>query len=147
MRVAWTISPLSEKHLAEIALAIERARAQWLKGPADPTPRDVVSQLDRVLLFLKQNGSPTAQSRHVTSLALTFGDAVGKTNGWRWKNVSDDGALNPGLVSPTEQHAFLPIDTVTRLLMHDSSVPSLPALFRLLTEPLPEAGEGLRLVP
>lgn len=143
----WTLAPLSEKHLAEIALAVTRARGQWLKGVADPSPPQVVSQLDRVLLFLKQNGSPTTQSRHVTSLALTFGDAVAQTNGWRWMSVSDDGALNPGLVSPDQRHAFLPVDTVTRLLMHDPTVPSLPRLFRTLTEPLAVPAEGVRILP
>lgn len=145
--VAWTLTALTDKHLAEIALAVERARAQWLKGGDSPSPAQVVSQLERVLLFLRQNGSPTNQSRHVTSLALTFADAVRQANGWKWMSVSDDGSLNPSLVSLDDRHAFLPVDAVTRLLMQDPGVPSLPKLFRTLTEPLAAGDEPLRIYP
>ena len=57
---------LSVKHEAEIALTVRRSLAQWLKGADERPPREVVSALERVLVFLRQNGQPNAavSARH-----------------------------------------------------------------------------------
>lgn len=134
----YSVETLSPKHLGEISLTVERGTAQWLKG--SPTPAQAVAQLERVLLFLKQNGGASRQAQHVTSLALIFGEQVCAVSGWRWMNVSDDGRLNPGLVSADGAHACLPVDVVTRLLMRQQ-IPSLGELFTMLVEgPLPTVG-------
>src|SRR5687767_6102042 len=120
-------APLSEQHLGEIRLTAERALAQWLGAAApDGSPRDVVRALDRVLLFLRQNGSPSRQAAQVTSLALAWGEQVVKAAGWEWMNVGDEG-FNPGLVAPGNAHACLPVDEVTLLVMEGGA--SLAAFF------------------
>lgn len=68
------VSPLSDKHVTELNQAVDRALGQWLTGPVPSEPLDVVRALERVLLFLKQNGDASAQGRHVASLAFAFGE-------------------------------------------------------------------------
>jgi len=139
-------SPLSEQHRGEIRLAVERALAQWLGAGPPREPAQVVQGLERVLLFLRQNGSPSRQAAHVTSLALAWGEQVVRAAGWAWMNVAEEGALNPGLVSPGGAHACLPVDVVTVLVMERKG--SLVALYRRLVDgPLPPAaGEALVLI-
>ncbi len=130
--MALVVSPLSEKHRAEIALAVSRALSQWLGAAPPEEPALVVRGLERVLLFLRQNGSPSRQAAHVTSLALAWGEQVARAAGWVWMNVSDGGAPSPGLVAPSGAHACLPVDLVTALVMGRGGA-SLTGLFRRVT--------------
>jgi hypothetical protein len=113
--MALSITELSQKHAGELALAIERARAQWV--PALHAPEEILAALERVLLFLKQNGSPAPQSRQVASLAFLLGEQLVQGAGWSWRSVSDDGSVNPSVVSPDSRWAVLVVDVVTLLVM------------------------------
>jgi hypothetical protein len=108
------VEPLSEKHLGELQLATERALQQWAKGIFPP--RDIVASMERVLLFLRQNGGASKQARHVASLAFVVGEQIVQLGGWRWMSVSDDGTLNPAIVSPDGTRAWLAIDVMTLLV-------------------------------
>ncbi|MBL9039195.1 MAG: hypothetical protein JNG84_11805 [Archangium sp.] len=137
---------LSPKHGSELQLAVERAMAQWLPD-APEAPAEVVQGLDRVLLFLRQNGSPSKQARQVASLAFCWGQQVVRTGGFRWASVSDDATVNPSLVSSDEQRACLVIDCVTVLVL-EPEAPSLSAVFRqLVAGELPEIPGCVRLEP
>lgn len=136
-----TVTELSAQHQGEIARAAQRALAQWAKD-VPPEPFRVVQVLERVLLFLKQNGGPSRQADHVTSLAFAWGEQVVAQAAWRWVNLADDGGVNPGLVSPDGAHGCLPVDLVAVRVMQVRS-PSLSALFRRIVEgPLPPPGAG-----
>jgi hypothetical protein len=108
------VSALSEKHLAELDLAISRAAAQWCSGLAEPWAR--VQALERVLLFLRQNGSASRQARHVASLGFLVGQQVVELGGWTWASVSDDDGVNPSIVAPDATRACLVIDVATLLV-------------------------------
>lgn len=108
------VAPLSDKHLAELHLATERALQQWAKDLF--APPDILSAMERVLLFLRQNGRASIQPRQVTSLAFVIGEQLVQLGGWRWMSVSDDGSLNPSIVSPDGRRACLLIDVVTLLV-------------------------------
>jgi hypothetical protein len=126
---AYTVTPLSERHRAELSLAVERAAAQWLKGVA--APGDVVHALERVLLFLKQNGAASPQARHVASLGFLFGQQLVRASGWTWQSVSEDGDVNPAVVSADGRRALLVVDVVTRLVLGADKA-SLAALYAAL---------------
>lgn len=134
----FVVAPLSAQHESELALAVERAAAQWVKRVERPI--EVVAGLERVLLFLKQNGSAAPQARHVASLAFVFGQQVVREAGWSWKSVSEDGSVNPAIVSPDGKRAVLVVDVVTRLVVGADKA-SLSALFRALVD-----GQGTPLV-
>jgi hypothetical protein len=136
--VSFAVAPLSPQHEAELALAVERALAQWAKGVEKPS--DVVNALERVLLFLRQNGSASPQARHVASLAFAFGQQVVREAQWTWRSVSDDGGVNPAIVSPDGRRALLVVDVMTRLVVGADKA-SLAAVYRALTK-----GEGHALV-
>lgn len=111
------VTALSEKHLGELQLATERALQQWAKNIF--APRDILAAMDRVLLFLRQNGGASIQPRQVTSLAFIFGEQLVQLGGWRWMSVSEDGTLNPAIVSPDGKRACLVIDVVTLLVTRE----------------------------
>ena len=134
----YTVAPLSERHLSELALAVDRAAAQWVKGVDAPV--DVVRGLERVLLFLKQNGAASPQARHIASLGFIFGQQVVRAGGWTWQSVSEDGSVNPAIVSPDGKRAVLVVDVVTRLVVGADKA-SLAALYGALV-----GGEGHALV-
>ncbi|MEW6431667.1 MAG: hypothetical protein AB1730_09155 [Myxococcota bacterium] len=134
----YTVAPLSARHLEELTLAVERAAAQWVKGVE--APLDVVQGLERVLLFLKQNGGASPQARHIASLAFVFGEQVVRAAGWTWQSVSEDGSVNPAIVSPDARRALLVVDVVTRLVVGADKA-SLTALYKSLV-----AGEPCALV-
>ncbi len=129
-------SPLSDAHLQQLGLAVTRALAQWLPGPVG-TPLEVVKGLERVLLFLRQNGSPSPQARQVASLAFCWGEQLVREGTFRWANVvADDepeNAVNPSIVSADGQRACLVVDCVTMLVLEPKS-PALSALFRELND-------------
>ena len=120
------VAPLSERHLEEVRLAVGRALAQW--APSGDAPEQIVDSLERVLLFLRQNGSPSVQARQVTSLALAWGTQIARDAQWRWMSVSEDGAVNPALVSPGGEWACLVVDVVTRMVLRKNG--SLRGAFR-----------------
>ncbi|MFT3706428.1 MAG: hypothetical protein QM817_02050 [Archangium sp.] len=66
------VAELSEKHRGELQLATERALQQWAKDVF--VPKQILDAMERVLLFLKQNGGASKQARHVTSLAFVVGE-------------------------------------------------------------------------
>lgn len=105
------VAELSEKHRGELQLATERALQQWAKDIF--VPAQILEAMDRVLLFLKQNGGASKQARHVTSLAFVVGEQIVQLGGWKWMSVSEDGSLNPAIVSPDGKRAALLIDLVT----------------------------------
>lgn len=145
-------APLSEKHRQELAQAVERALSQWLTGGAPESPLDVVRALERVLLFLRQNGDAQAQSRHVASLAFALGEQLVKSGGWSWCSVSEDGSINPSVVRD-DGLACLVVDAVTGMVTKTSDVglvelfralqgtppPGLPGVLRVTGAPLVEA--------
>ena len=51
--------------------------------------------MERILLFLRQNGGASMQARQVASLAFIIGEQVVQLGGWKWMSVSDDGSVNP----------------------------------------------------
>lgn len=108
------VAPLSEKHLAELQLATERALQQWAKDIFPP--RDIIAAMERVLLFLRQNGGASKQARHVASLAFVVAEQIVQLGGWKWMSVSDDGSLNPAIVSPDGKRAWLCVDVMTLLV-------------------------------
>ncbi len=108
------VTPLSEKHLRELDLAIARAQAQWCPGLAEPWA--VVTAMDRVLVFLRQNGGAAVQARQVASLAFIAGQQLVALGGWRWESVSEDDAVNPAVVAPDGLRACLVVDAVTLLV-------------------------------
>ena len=123
---------LSDKHVRELELAVSRALSQWLPGDL-PEPKTVVDALEKVLLFLRQNGSPTNQSRHVASLAFAWGQQLVRSGGFSWKSVSDDAGVNPSIVSADGARACMVVDAVTAMVM-DAQPRSLGSLFRALQE-------------
>lgn len=108
------VTPLSDKHLGELDLAISRALVQWCPNVSEP--REIVVAMDRVLLFLKQNGGAARQARQVSSLAFLVGEQLVKLGGWRWASVSEDGSVNPSVVSPDGRRACLVVDMATLLV-------------------------------
>lgn len=121
------VTPLSEKHRAELELAVERALGQWAKGVE--APADIVAALERVLLFLKQNAvGASAQARQVASLGFCFGQQLVRA-GWTWESISDDGGVNPAVVAPDRSRACLVVDVMTLLVMGEAKG-SLGGLYR-----------------
>ncbi len=115
--------PLSEKHLGELQLATERALQQWAKDIF--APQVILQSMERVLLFLRRNPGASAQSRQVTSLAFIVGEQLVQLGGWRWMSVSEDGAVNPAIVSPDGSKAVLMIDVATEWVLGRGSIPAL----------------------
>lgn len=108
------VTPLSDQHLGELDLAISRALAQWC--PTLGEPAQIVEAMDRVLLFLKQNGGAARQARQVSSLAFLVGEQLVRLGGWRWASVSEDDGVNPSVVSPDGRRACLVVDMATLLV-------------------------------
>lgn len=131
------LTPLSEKHQGELTLAVSRALGQWLPGPLG-APLEVVQGLERVLLFLRQNGSPSPQARQVASLAFCWGEQLARSGGFHWASVSEDATVNPSIVSDDEARACMVVDAITTLVIEPQAM-SLVALYRSLQQgELPE---------
>ncbi len=128
----FTCTPLSTDHLAQLERAVALALPQWLK-PVPEAPEQIVAGLERVLLFLKQQQEPSKQARQVASLAFAWGAQVVRASPWRWMSVSEDGSVNPALVSPDGARACLPVDVVTLLALRQSGV-TLSGLYRSIVE-------------
>lgn len=128
------VNALSEKHQGELGLAIIRALGQWLPGDQQ-SPLDTVQGLERVLLFLRQNGSPSPQARQVASLAFCWGEQLVRDGSFHWASVAEDDSVNPSVVSNDNLRACLVVDAVTVLVMQPQAL-SLTALFKAL-----QAGE------
>jgi len=121
------MAQLSSQHRREIDRSIAIAKAQWTKDLHHPSP--IIQSLGRILLFLRQNGGASRQARHVASLAFVMGEQVVQHAGWRWMSVSEDGSVNPAIVSPDGRRACLVVDAVTLLLV-DSSLGTVARLFQ-----------------
>ncbi|MDP3503208.1 MAG: hypothetical protein Q8S33_22940 [Myxococcales bacterium] len=140
------VSPLSDKHLLEVTQASDRALAQWLTAPEVSEPLAFVRALERVLLFLKQNGDASAQARQVSSLAFAFGQQLVRTGAWEWKSVSEDGSVNPSVVNGAGR-ACLVVDTVTAMVTQRSSI-GLVELYRgLLDDAATDVPGVVRVTP
>jgi hypothetical protein len=141
----WHVAELTMKQHSELAVAVERATVQWLPEPLMPAA--AVAQLDRVLLFLKQNGAATRQAQHVAFMAFTFGALVVQAQPrWRWASVSDDARPNPALLSLDGHQAFLAVDVVTEHIMGQRPG-GLSAVFqRLVNGPWPVTGTSPTVV-
>lgn len=114
---------MSEKHLGELHLATERALQQWAKDIFAPT--EILAAMERVLLFLRQNGGAAKQARQVASLAFIVGEQLVQLDGWKWMSVSEDGSLNPAIVSADGKRAVLMVDAMTVLVTGKGSVGAL----------------------
>lgn len=125
------VAPLSDKHRGELQLATERALQQWAKGVF--APREIVSAMERILLFLRQNGGAAKQARQVASLAFIIGEQIVQLDGWKWMSVSDDGSVNPAIVSADGVRACLVVDVMT-LLVAGEAKGSLGQLVRACVE-------------
>lgn len=132
------VTELSAKHLGELQLATERALQQWAKDVF--VPQQILAAMERVSLFLKQNGGAAKQARQVTSLAFIVGEQVVQLGGWRWVSVSDDGSLNPAILSPDGKRACLVLDFMT-LLVSGQGSGSVGSLVRACLEG--QAHEGV----
>ena len=128
------VAPLSEKHRGELQLATERALQQWAKDVF--APREIVSAMERILLFLRQNGGAARQARQVASLAFIIGEQVVQLGGWKWMSVSEDDSVNPAIVSPDGVRACLVVDVMT-LLVAGETKGSLGALVSACLENRP----------
>ncbi|MGV3621472.1 MAG: hypothetical protein ACO1OB_11680 [Archangium sp.] len=117
------VAPLSEKHLGELHLATERALQQWARDIFAPT--EILAAMERVLLFLRQNGGASKQARHVASLAFIVGEQLVQLDGWKWMSVSEDGSLNPAIVSADGKRAVMMVDAMTIMVTGKGSVGSL----------------------
>ena len=131
------VEPLSDKHLGELHLATERALQQWAKDVF--APQQILASMERVLLFLKQNGGAAKQARQVTSLAFIVGEQIVQLGSWKWMSVSDDGSLNPAIVSADGTRACLVLDVVT-LLVAGQGRASVATLVRACLEGQPHDG-------
>lgn len=118
--MALTATPLSERHALELQRAVDTALLQWAPGATEP--KAIIAALERVLLFLKQNGGAATQSRQVASLAFVFGHQVVRSAQWTWFSVADDGGLNPSIVSPDQSRALLVVDVITQWVMGELKV-------------------------
>lgn len=140
------VEPLSEKHVVELEQACQRALSQWLPNEDTGEPKDIIRALDRVLLFLKQNGDASAQARHVASLAFAFGQQLVRTGAWQWVSVSEDGSVNPSVLDGNGR-ACLVVDAVTAMVTKTTPL-GLAEVFRALIETrgtaLPGVVTGLR---
>lgn len=134
------VNALSDKHLGELQLATERALQQWAKDVI--VPQKILSSMERILLFLKQNGGASRQARQVASLAFIVGEQVVQLGGWKWMSVSDDGSLNPAIVSPDGRRACLMVDVMT-LMISGELKSSVGALARACLEDTPHEGVTL----
>lgn len=130
------VAPLSDKHRGELQLATERALQQWAKNVF--APQEIVSAMERIVLFLRQNGGAAKQARQVASLAFIIGEQVVQLGGWRWMSVSDDGSVNPAIVSPDGGRACLVVDVMT-LLVAGEEKSSLGSLVRACVQNEPHA--------
>lgn len=128
------LTPLSKKHLGEVHVATERALQQWAKGVFAPT--EIVAAMERILLFLRQHGGASQQARQVTSLAFIIGEQVVQLAGWSWVSASDDGSLNPAVVS-ADQTRVLPVIDVMTLLVTGEARSSLASLVRACVDATP----------
>jgi hypothetical protein len=128
------VMKLSAKHQAQVALAVDRAVAQWAKDVS--TPGQIVQALDKVLLFLRQNGAATRQAAHVASLGLVFGQQLVRDQGWCWRSASEDGSVNPAVVCREMVTACLVVDAAT-MLVTNSGYGSLAALYRSCSSGMP----------
>lgn len=128
------VHPLSSKHLGELQLATERALQQWAKGIfAAP---EILNAMERVLLFLRQNGGASKQARQVASLAFIVGEQVVQLGNWKWVSASDDGSLNPAILSPDQKRVCLVVDAFTLMLATELKT-SVNALARACLDGLP----------
>ena len=125
------VAPLSDKHRGELQLATERALQQWAKGVF--APQEIVSAMERILLFLRQTGGASKQARQVASLAFIIGEQIVQLGGWKWMSVSDDGSVNPAIVSADGVRACLVVVVMT-LLVAGETKGSLGALVRACVE-------------
>ena len=128
------VAPLSEKHRGELQLATERALQQWAKDVF--APQEIVSAMERILLFLRQNGGAARQARQVASLAFIIGEQVVQLGGWKWMSVSEDDSVNPAIVSPDGVRACLVVDVIS-LLVAGEARSSLGTLVRACVENQP----------
>ena len=131
------MAALSDKHRGELQLATERALQQWAKDVF--APQEIVSAMERILLFLRQNGGAAKQARQVASLAFIIGEQVVQLGGWKWMSVSEDGSVNPAIVSPDGGRAVLVVDVMT-LLVAGEARGSLGSLVRACLQNEPHAG-------
>jgi len=112
---------LSEKHALDLQNAVERALAEWAPGLDEP--RDILEALERVLVFLRQKGGASTQARQVAAAAFVLGHQVARVARWTWHSVSEDGSLNPSVVSPDGRRALPVVDVTTQRLLGEVQEP------------------------
>ncbi len=122
-----SIEPLPPHLGAQLRAAIASARKQWMVEVSITIKSLSVSDLQRVLLFLRQNGSPSQQAGQVTALAFLFGECVVQDFGWRWCLARLDQAAVPALLSPDGTRVLAVIDIVTNCVLSRNAL-SLPKL-------------------
>jgi hypothetical protein len=106
---------LSEKHVLDLQNAVDQALREWAPGLSEP--REIVDALERVVVFLRLKGAPSSQSRQVAAAAFVLGHQLARVAHWTWHSVSEDGALNPTVVSPDGRRGLPVVDvTAARVL-------------------------------
>jgi hypothetical protein len=124
--MAFIVRHLSEKHALDLQNAVDRALGEWAPGLLEPA--EIVVALERVVVFLRAGGGPSAQARQVAALAFVFGHEVVRAARWTWHSVSEDGSLNPSVVSPDGRLALPVVDVVTRKVLGELRAPLLEVL-------------------
>jgi hypothetical protein len=112
---------LSEKHVLDLQNAVDRALVEWAPGLTEP--RDILEALERVVVFLRQKGGPSTQSRQVAAAAFVLGHQVARLARWTWHSVSEDGTLNPSVVSPDGRRALPVVDVTTQRVLGEVKAP------------------------
>jgi hypothetical protein len=124
-----SIEPLPSRLSAQLRASVASARKQWqLENPATIKSMSVMD-LQRVLLFLRQNGSPSQQAGQVAALAFLFGECLAQDFGWSWCAARFDYHSVPALLSPHGNRVLAVIDIVTVSVLSNQA-PSLPTLYR-----------------
>ena len=124
--MALIVRHLSEKHALDLQNAVDRALAEWAPGLEEPA--DILEALERVLLFVRQKGGPSAQSRQVAAAAFVLGHQVVRVARWTWHSVSEDGSLNPSVVSPDGRRALPVVDVTTQRALGELREPLVELL-------------------
>jgi hypothetical protein len=126
---AVEVRPMSAPLQRQLTLSLQSARNQWSLKP-EGSFEERLSQLERVTLFLKRNGSPSRQATQVSSLAFCFGELLVDARNFQWCCAVLDHTETPAVHDESKTLVWSVIDIVTVLLVETHSRP----LGRLLIE-------------
>ncbi len=124
------VSPLPAPLALQLKQSIASAERQWLGQPGALMEADeILQRLERVVLFLRQNGSPSRQAGQVAALAFLFGEWLVRQQGFSWCCAQLDGATTPAVLSFDCTTVCSVVDVVTQLVMHQNQLSFKQAIF------------------